>query len=145
MADWGAMVQQLSASKGNKCPLNSACALTEHRLIDKPGAHGCPFIFYGQLTPTHVPEKLMLELEQEVFEPSGISVVDPPNMALDGVLISKSCGIIYHIDESAGIKYVTPLRQHHAVADKIPARGVTVARSSPVRRHLLRYNSFRPE
>ena len=139
------MAQQVSASKGNKHPLHSACALSKGRFIDKPHAHGCPFIFYGQLTPTHVPEKLMVELEQEIFDPSGISIVHPPKMALDGVLISKSCGILYHIDESAGTRYVTPLRQHHAIANKIPAHGVTVARSSPVRRHLSRYNSFRPE
>ena len=145
MADWGAMVQQLSAPRGNERPLRSASALTEGCVADKLRENRCPFIFYGQLTPTHVPEKLMFELEQESFEPTGISTVDPPKMALSGVFISKSCGILYHIDDSAGVTYVTLLRQHHPFADDILAHGVTIARSSPVRRHLSRYNGFPPE
>ena len=48
----------------------------------------------------------MLELEQEILDPSGISTVNPPKMILKGVLISKSCGILYHVDESSGIRYV---------------------------------------
>ena len=51
----------------------------------------------------------MLELEQEILEPSGISTVDPPKMILKGVLISKLCGILYHIDESTGIRCVVPV------------------------------------
>ncbi|KAF9779793.1 hypothetical protein BJ322DRAFT_1086479 [Thelephora terrestris] len=85
MADWGAMLEELSASK------------------DTPQAHNCPFTFYGQLTATLVPENLILELEQEIFDPTGISTVRPPKMALNGVLISQSCGILYQIDESTGI------------------------------------------
>jgi len=64
----------------------------------------CPFTFYGQLTPTRVPERLMLELEQEIFEPSGISTVEPPKMILKGVLMSKPCGILYHIDGCTGLR-----------------------------------------
>lgn len=48
----------------------------------------------------------MFELEQEIFDPSGISTVDPPKMTLSGVLISQSCGILYHIEESTGLRYV---------------------------------------
>lgn len=50
----------------------------------------------------------MLELEQETFDPSGISTVEPPKMTLSGLLISQSCGILYHIDESIGLRYVIP-------------------------------------
>ena len=48
----------------------------------------------------------MLELERETFDPSGISTVDPPKRILNGVLISKPCGILYHIDGSSGIRCV---------------------------------------
>ena len=51
----------------------------------------------------------MLELEQEDFEPSGISTVVPPKMILEGVLISKPCGILYHIGGCTGLRYGTPL------------------------------------
>jgi hypothetical protein len=61
----------------------------------------------------------MLELEQEILDPSGISTVDPPKMVLKGVLISKSCGILYHIDESTGQRYDTPPRFHCSVPDQI--------------------------
>lgn len=134
------MVQQLSAPKGNgnERPPRFACALTEGCVVDKLRPNRCPFIFYGQLTPTHVPEKLMFELEQEIFEPTGISTIDQPKMALSGVFISKSCGILYHIDESAGVRYVTLLRQHYPFTDGIPAHGVTIAGSSPVRLHRSR-------
>lgn len=46
----------------------------------------------------------MVELEQEIFDPSGISTVDPPKMALSAVLISQPCGILFHIDESIGLR-----------------------------------------
>jgi len=51
-------------------------------------------------------------LEQEIFGPSWISTVDPPNMVLKRVLMSESCGILYHIDGSTGIRCVAPSRQH---------------------------------
>lgn len=87
----------------------------------------------------------MLELEQEIFEPSGISTVDPPKMILKGVLISKLCGILYHIDESTGMRYVVPLRQHCSATNRMLVHGATVATPSPVRRYPSRYNDFRPE
>jgi len=87
----------------------------------------------------------MLDLEQEIFEPSGISTVDPPRMILKGVLISKLCGILYHIDESAGMKYVAPLRQHCSAANRMLVHGTTVATPSLVRYYPSRYNNFSSE
>ena len=104
----------------------------------------CPFTFYGQLAPTRVPEGLMLELEQEIFEPSGISTVVPPKMVLKGILISKSCGILYHIDECTGLRYRTSSRSHHSVPDKTLAHGSTIATSSNVCRRPLRYSTIQP-
>lgn len=75
----------------------------------------------------------MLELEHELFDPSGISTVEPPEMILKGVLISKSCGILYHIDESTGLRYSTPSRLQFNVPDKTLAHGGTTATLSPVR------------
>lgn len=75
----------------------------------------------------------MLELEQEIFDPSGISTVDPPKMILEGVLISKPCGILYHIDGSTGVRYDAPSRSHSSVSDESSARGNTAATPSHVR------------
>lgn len=87
----------------------------------------------------------MLELEQEILDPSGISTVGPPKMILKGILISKSCGILYHIDESTGIRCVAPLGQHCSVPEKILVHGATVATSSPVRNCPSRCKDFRPK
>lgn len=75
----------------------------------------------------------MIELEQEIFNPSGISTVDSPKMILNGVLVSKPCGILYHIDESTGIRYVAPREYHYSVTDKMQAHGATAVTPLPVR------------
>jgi hypothetical protein len=141
MVDWGTMLEELTAFKGNAL-LMIARAPTEVGFGDKPQAHKCPFTFYGQLTPTRIPAELMLELEQEIFDPSGISTVDPPKLILKGVLISKSCGILYHIDESTGLRYGTPSRLHCSVPDQTQARGTPFATSSHVRHRPPWYNDF---
>ena len=87
----------------------------------------------------------MLELEQEIFDPSGISTVAPPKMILNGVLISKPCGILYRIDECAGLRYSTLSRSHHCVPDKTLAHGSTIATSSHVRRRPSKYSAVRPK
>jgi hypothetical protein len=87
----------------------------------------------------------MLELEQEILEPSGISTVNPPKMILKGVLVSKLCGILYHVDESIGIRYVAPLRQHCSVANSMLVHGATVVMPSPVRYYPSQYNDLRSE
>jgi hypothetical protein len=100
---------------------------------DKPQARNCPFTFYGQFTETPVPEKLMLELEHEIFDPSGISTVDPPKRTLSGVLISQSCGILYHFKESIGLRYVVfPVKGHSGVPERASAHGATAVMSLPV-------------
>jgi hypothetical protein len=86
-------------------------------LLEKPRAHNCLFTFYGQLAATHVPEDLMLELEQETFDPSGISTVDPPKMLLNGILISQPCGILFQFDEVTGLRYAARLTQHGNLPD----------------------------
>ena len=74
----------------------------------------------------------MLELEREIFEPSGISTVEPPEMIMKGILISKPCGILYHLDGCTGLRYDTSPRWHHGDADKSSVHGSTIAMSSHV-------------
>ena len=85
----------------------------------------------------------MQELEQEILDPSGISTVGPPKMILNGILISKSCGILYHIDESTGLRYVASLRWHCNIPNKTLAHGATVATPLTVRHCPPRYSVFR--
>ena len=79
----------------------------------------------------------MLELEQEIFEPSGISTVEPSKMIMKGILISKPCGILYHLDGCTGLRYDTPPRLYHSVPDKTLVHGSTIAMSSHVCRPFL--------
>lgn len=71
----------------------------------------------------------MLELEQEILDPSGIPTVEPPKMILKGVLISERCGIMYHVGECAGMRYGAPLRSYCSDPDKILVRGSTIVMS----------------
>jgi transmembrane E3 ubiquitin-protein ligase len=67
----------------------------------------CPFIFYAQIGPTGVPEALMQELEDELQKPTGVWTVDPPKLSVDGLLMSKECGIIYEVINTEGLRSVT--------------------------------------
>ena len=87
----------------------------------------------------------MLELEQEFFDPSGISTVNPPKMILEGALISKPCGILYHIEGSTGIRYSAPLGSHLTFPDKTSALGSIVATQSHVRHRPSRYREMQPK
>ncbi len=51
----------------------------------------------------------MEELEHEYEKPTGISTVKPPELSLDGVLLSQNCGILYEVKHVVGLQYVFPL------------------------------------
>jgi transmembrane E3 ubiquitin-protein ligase len=67
----------------------------------------CPFTLYAQIGPTTVPEVLMQELEGELQKPTGIWTIKPPKLSVDGLLISKECGIIYEVINTEGLRSVT--------------------------------------
>ena len=46
----------------------------------------------------------MEELESEFEEPTGISTVKAPDFALEGVLLSQDCGILYEIKHAEGVQ-----------------------------------------
>ena len=48
----------------------------------------------------------MLELEDELQNPTGISTVSTPKLSVSGVLLSKECGILYEITNSEGLRCV---------------------------------------
>ncbi|KAI0628206.1 hypothetical protein C8Q77DRAFT_1150309 [Trametes polyzona] len=64
----------------------------------------CTFRFFAQLEPTNVPKDLMDELEKEIDEPTGITTVKAPEMVIEGVLLSQSCGILYEIHHTVGVQ-----------------------------------------
>ncbi|KAL4250477.1 hypothetical protein ABKN59_006994 [Abortiporus biennis] len=65
---------------------------------------GCSFLFFGQVDPTDVPQDLMKELEDEIDEPTGITTVPRPPMKMNGVVVSKNCGMLYVLKDINGLK-----------------------------------------
>lgn len=64
----------------------------------------CPFILYAQLVPTSVPKVKMLELESEMEHPTGITTVSRPELKVNGVLMSRECGILLEMRAAEGLK-----------------------------------------
>ncbi|KAH9829949.1 uncharacterized protein C8Q71DRAFT_717557 [Rhodofomes roseus] len=71
---------------------------------DEPPKARCSFRLYGHLEPTNVPRDSMKQLEEEIEKPTGIWTVRPPEMKLDGVLVSQNCGVLFKIKETTGLK-----------------------------------------
>ena len=66
----------------------------------------CPFTFFAQISPSDVPAALMQELEDELQTPTGIPTIRAPPLSVNGLLISKECGIIYEVVNTEGLRYV---------------------------------------
>ncbi|KAJ8489989.1 hypothetical protein ONZ51_g2566 [Trametes cubensis] len=64
----------------------------------------CSFRFYAQLNATTIPKQSMDELEKEIDEPTGVTTVRAPEMALEGVLLSQSCGMLYEVKHTIGVQ-----------------------------------------
>ncbi|KAL5536908.1 hypothetical protein ACEPAF_731 [Sanghuangporus sanghuang] len=64
----------------------------------------CPFILYAQLVPTPVPKDKMLELENEMESPTGITTVSRPELKVNGLLMSKECGVMLEMRSAEGLK-----------------------------------------
>ncbi|THH29492.1 hypothetical protein EUX98_g4697 [Antrodiella citrinella] len=77
--------------------------------LDKPDESNspqsrCSFQFFSQLNSTSLPLPVLQEIEQEIDKPTGISVVGSPPLIMQGVLISRNCGILYELKEMTGVK-----------------------------------------
>ncbi|KAI0793636.1 hypothetical protein C8Q74DRAFT_1243576 [Fomes fomentarius] len=64
----------------------------------------CSFQLFAQLVPSTIPKERMEELEREFEEPTGISTVRAPEFALEGVLLSQNCGVLYEIKHAEGVQ-----------------------------------------
>jgi len=53
-----------------------------------------------------VPHYLMKELEDELQNPTGIKTVSPRGPSINGILVSKECGLLYEISNTEGLRFV---------------------------------------
>jgi hypothetical protein len=51
----------------------------------------------------------MQELEDELQKPTGIPTAKAPPLSVNGLLVSKECGILYEIVNTEGLRYVPSL------------------------------------
>ena len=85
----------------------------------------------------------MEELENELEEPTGISTVKAPELALEGVLLSQDCGILYEVKHAVGVQYVlSPYSTFMAeLICRVSGRRGYTARSPHVCAHLRLFRS----
>ena len=62
----------------------------------------------------------MDELESELDNPTGVTTARAPPLVLDGVLISKNCGILLEAREAKGLKYVLTFTKRFLVFSFFP-------------------------
>jgi hypothetical protein len=77
----------------------------------------------------------MLELEEEIQKPTGIWTIDPPKLSVNGLLISKECGLMYEVTETDGLRQIVfhKLRHLHRTQYSEPAgHGPFSAKLPPV-------------
>lgn len=65
---------------------------------------GCGFSVYAQIAPSEIPVKDMEDLEDELQKPTGRWTVKRPPLKLNGVLLSRECGILYNLHDAEGLR-----------------------------------------
>ena len=66
---------------------------------------GCGFSVYAQIVPSEIPVEDMEDLEEELQRPTGRRTVKRPPLKLNGVLLSRECGILYSLHDTEGLRY----------------------------------------
>ncbi|KAG2011698.1 hypothetical protein CC2G_011786 [Coprinopsis cinerea AmutBmut pab1-1] len=91
--------------------LIDAGVLDQDSNSDDPPKTTCPFSFFAHINPIPVPEFLMEELEEEIQNPTGLTTISPPKLSINGVLVSKECGILYTLHDTDGLRSRTFFRK----------------------------------
>jgi len=100
----------------------------------------CSFTFHAQIHPVPVPEFFMQELEGELQNPTGIWTIPPPKLSIDGLLISKECGILFEITNTEGLRYVyrSKLPLTSIILNALQGQGLSSGKSRHVRLDRMR-------
>jgi hypothetical protein len=70
----------------------------------------------------------MKELEDELHNPTGIHTVSPPGLSIDGILVSKECGVLYKISNTEGLRSVLRILRRPCVSTNQKLRSVAFLR-----------------
>ncbi|CAL1715555.1 unnamed protein product [Somion occarium] len=96
-------VEEYSRIAKNKEKLEAGTLDLDQDDDDNPKTR-CTFDFFGQVDPSLVPQFQLEELEEEIDSPTGISTVKQPPLLMNGLLISKDCGMMYKLKDIRGLK-----------------------------------------
>ena len=76
-----------------------------------PPASNCSFHVYAQVSPSNVTADEMLELEEELANPTGAATVSRPPLLVSAVLLSQECGLLLRVEEAEGLRSKTFFRK----------------------------------
>ncbi|KIJ65119.1 hypothetical protein HYDPIDRAFT_175153 [Hydnomerulius pinastri MD-312] len=65
---------------------------------------GCSFLVYAQIEPSALSEDLMHDYEDELQKPTGKWTADPSPLRMNGVLMSRECGLLYRLHDAGGLR-----------------------------------------
>ncbi|KAG8214982.1 hypothetical protein J3R82DRAFT_8385 [Butyriboletus roseoflavus] len=71
------------------------------------GSHpetGCGFVVHAQIEPSPISGNFMQDLEDELQKPTGQWTVKRPPLRLNGMLVSRECGLLYHLHDADGLR-----------------------------------------
>ena len=100
------VVDSDSSSGGGSIILLLLSSNQPFSLSEDPPKTACRFMLYAQMKPVPVSANLMQELEEEIRKPTGSTTVTVPKLSIDGLLISKECGVLYQIHRTEGLRFV---------------------------------------
>ncbi|KAG1723246.1 uncharacterized protein EDB91DRAFT_1240120 [Suillus paluster] len=88
--------------------VNKVKDLIDAGVIDQESTNGesqggCGFSVYAQIAPSEISVKDMEDLEDELQKPTGRWTVKRPPLKLNGVLLSRECGILYKLHDTEGL------------------------------------------
>ncbi|KAG6374644.1 hypothetical protein JVT61DRAFT_4009 [Boletus reticuloceps] len=98
--------------------INKVKELIDAGVIDQDSSQGgnpdtgCGFLVHAQIEPSSIPAHLMQDIEDELQKPTGKWTAKRPPLRLNGMLVSRECGLLYHLHDADGLSiyllYFTP-------------------------------------
>jgi len=65
---------------------------------------GCGFVVHLQIEPSSISAYLMEDLEDELQKPTGKWTAKRPPLRLNGMLVSRECGLLYRLHDADGLR-----------------------------------------
>ncbi|KAF8433251.1 hypothetical protein L210DRAFT_3623175 [Boletus edulis BED1] len=90
--------------------INKVKELIDAGVIDQDSSQGgnpdtgCGFLVHAQIEPSSIPAHLMQDIEDELQKPTGKWTAKRPPLRLNGMLVSRECGLLYHLHDADGLR-----------------------------------------